>query len=139
MFRSKKLQIVSSLNKDFASYGFGGGSSSGIGRKAFQPAGLQFGKSKIFRTNFSTESDEKAQITQREPFEVDLKAGKKYFFCTCGRTKNGPFCDGSHRQTKKFIPKMFEVKEDDKYWLCGCKRSQDAPFCDGSHAAVVFE
>ena len=28
---------------------------------------------------------------------VDLEAGTEYWWCACGRSKNQPFCDGTHR------------------------------------------
>ena len=29
---------------------------------------------------------------------VELKAGKKYSFCSCGHSNNLPFCDNTHRK-----------------------------------------
>ena len=29
--------------------------------------------------------------------EVEVKAGKKYSFCTCGQSKVKPYCDNSHK------------------------------------------
>ena len=72
------------------------------------------------------------EIAATEPIEVELCAGKKYFFCTCGKSAKQPFCDGSHKGTE-FTPHAFEVKETGKCWLCRCKRTGDAPYCDGSH------
>ena len=42
---------------------------------------------------------EKPIVAAREPFKVDVEAGKAYFWCACGRSKNQPFCDGSHKGT----------------------------------------
>ena len=36
---------------------------------------------------------------QKEPYKVSVEAGKKYFWCACGRSKKQPFCDGSHGGT----------------------------------------
>ena len=30
--------------------------------------------------------------------KVKLKAGEKCSFCTCGKSKNLPYCDDSHRK-----------------------------------------
>ena len=70
-------------------------------------------------------------IAQKKPFIVELQAGD-YGFCTCGRSKEQPFCDGSHQGTG-FTPMKFTLEEGRKVGLCGCKHSNNLPFCDGSH------
>jgi hypothetical protein len=37
-----------------------------------------------------------ATIAQKKPVKVLLKQGETYYYCTCGKSKNQPFCDGSH-------------------------------------------
>ena len=64
---------------------------------------------------------------------IKLEAGKKYYYCTCGKSNDGVFCNGSHKGTT-FTPKEFTVNETKEYGLCGCKKTANAPFCDGSHA-----
>lgn len=78
---------------------------------------------------------EQPEIAATEPAEVELTAGKKYFFCTCGKSAKQPFCDGSHKGTS-FQPQAFEVRENSKCWLCQCKRTGNAPYCDGSHKEI---
>ncbi len=34
-------------------------------------------------------------VAQKAPFAVEVKAGKTYFWCACGRSQKQPFCDGS--------------------------------------------
>ncbi len=70
-------------------------------------------------------------IAQKGPYEMELEAGE-YWFCSCGRSANQPFCDGSHQGTD-FQPLSFNVAEKSTLWLCGCKHSKNPPFCDGSH------
>lgn len=36
---------------------------------------------------------------QKEPYGVNVEAGKRYFWCACGRSSSQPFCDGSHQGT----------------------------------------
>jgi len=72
------------------------------------------------------------KIAQKEPFAVELEAGKKYYWCACGESKNQPFCDGSHKGSE-FKPTAFEAKKTGTAYLCGCKHSDNAAFCDGSH------
>ncbi len=71
-------------------------------------------------------------VADNKPIAVELSAGKKYYFCTCGRSNNQPFCDGSHQGTT-FTPKVFSVKKDEKAYLCACKHTSNSPFCDGTH------
>ncbi|WP_371372663.1 glutamate synthase-related protein [Thalassotalea aquiviva] len=66
------------------------------------------------------------------PKKVHLEQGKEYYFCTCGRSANQPFCDGSHAGTD-FKPKPFRAKETADAYLCQCKHTGNSPFCDGSH------
>lgn len=71
-------------------------------------------------------------VASNKPIKVELKANQEYYFCTCGRSKNQPFCDGSHAGTD-FKPKAFTAEESGDSYLCQCKHSQNLPFCDGSH------
>lgn len=71
-------------------------------------------------------------IAQKGPYQVELEAGKAYFWCTCGRSTRQPFCDGSHKDTG-LQPMRFVPEASGTVNLCGCKQSDDMPFCDGSH------
>ena len=71
------------------------------------------------------------QMPQREPYGVVLQPGS-YWWCSCGRSRNQPFCDGSH-QGSSFSPVSFTIDKPVRVWLCGCKRSATPPFCDGTH------
>lgn len=71
-------------------------------------------------------------IADNKPKAVELKAGEDYYFCTCGRSKNQPFCDGSHKGTE-FTPKAFTAGKDEEAYLCQCKYTANTPFCDGTH------
>ncbi len=79
-------------------------------------------------------SDELPVIAATSPAVLELEAGK-YFWCACGRSKNQPFCDGSHKETS-FRPIKFEIEEKKKVALCRCKRSKNKPFCDGTHKTL---
>ena len=70
-------------------------------------------------------------IAQKAPYELELEPGT-YYWCACGRSKNQPFCDGSHEGTG-FEPKEFTITEKQTVSLCGCKWTADPPFCDGAH------
>jgi len=74
------------------------------------------------------------KITQKAPYVLDLEPGT-YYWCSCGKSNNQPFCDGSHKGSE-FAPKKVEIKEKKKVALCGCKHSKNGAFCDGSHAKL---
>lgn len=76
--------------------------------------------------------DRQAHIAQKAPYAVEVEAGKKYFWCACGLSKNQPFCDGSHKGTP-FLPVEFVAEKSEKVWFCGCKHTAAAPLCDGTH------
>jgi CDGSH-type Zn-finger protein len=71
------------------------------------------------------------EIPQKSPYVRDEQPGKKAW-CACGRSKNQPFCDGSHKGTG-FSPIVVELTEAKKVAWCGCKHSSTKPYCDGSH------
>ena len=71
-------------------------------------------------------------IAAVSPKKVTLKKGDEYYFCTCGRSQNQPYCDGSHAGTG-FKPKPFSAEQDGDAYLCQCKHTANMPFCDGSH------
>ncbi len=80
--------------------------------------------------------DPNPKIVQKTPFVVDEKAGK-YAWCSCGKSENQPYCDGSHKADGLFRPMTIEIPEDKKVAWCGCKHTNNQPFCDGSHKDLV--
>ncbi|MDX8412726.1 MAG: CDGSH iron-sulfur domain-containing protein [Mariprofundales bacterium] len=62
---------------------------------------------------------------------MELEPGT-YYWCSCGKSANQPFCDGAHKGSK-FTPQPFEITETKSVALCQCKRSKNPPFCDGAH------
>jgi CDGSH-type Zn-finger protein len=74
------------------------------------------------------------KIAQKAPFVMDMEPGK-YAWCSCGLSKNQPFCDGSHKGTG-FTPVIVDIEEPKKVAWCGCKHTQNPPFCDGSHTKL---
>ena len=40
------------------------------------------------------EDSEKVLCAERKSIAVDVEEGKTYYWCTCGRSKSQPFCDG---------------------------------------------
>ncbi len=74
------------------------------------------------------------EIPQKSPMMETLEPGT-YFWCACGKSADGKFCDGSHQGTG-FAPVKFEIEETKTVALCGCKHTANQPFCDGSHAGL---
>lgn len=72
---------------------------------------------------------------QNAPYAVDVEQGKTYYWCACGRSKNQPFCDGSHQGTD-FEPTAFAAGKTETVYLCGCKKTGKPPFCDGTHNSL---
>jgi len=72
---------------------------------------------------------------QKAPYPVEVEQGKTYYWCACGRSKNQPFCDGSHKVTD-FTPVAYKAEKSEKVYFCGCKKSANKPLCDGTHKSL---
>jgi CDGSH iron-sulfur domain-containing protein 3 len=73
-------------------------------------------------------------IADTKPVVLELEADI-YYWCSCGRSANQPFCNGAHKDTG-FAPMKFEVAEKRSIALCNCKHTGNAPYCDGSHSKL---
>lgn len=71
------------------------------------------------------------KIAAKHPVSKALEPGV-YFWCACGKSKNQPFCDGSHMGSG-ITPVQFRIDSTKDVWLCQCKHSGNKPFCDGTH------
>ena len=72
-------------------------------------------------------------VADNKPVKVTLSKGQEYHFCTCGRSKSQPFCDGSHVGTS-FNPKVIVSKEDGDAYLC----ASGLPVSNYTHAADMI-
>ena len=72
---------------------------------------------------------------RRKPCLVEVQAGKTYHWCSCGRSKKQPFCDGSHKDTD-FEPVAWKADETGDKLFCACKHTRSQPFCDGAHNSL---
>jgi CDGSH iron-sulfur domain-containing protein 3 len=75
-------------------------------------------------------------IAQKAPYPVAVEAGKDYWWCACGQSKNQPFCDGSHKAAGEFTPVKYTAAESKTVYFCGCKASAGRPLCDGTHKSL---
>lgn len=77
---------------------------------------------------------EKPIIAGKNPQPMEMEPGD-YYWCSCGKSKNQPFCDGSHQGTG-MQPTPVHLKEKKQVYWCMCKQTKNKPFCDGSHNAI---
>ena len=69
-----------------------------------------------------------------KPLVQKVEPGE-YWWCACGRSKEQPFCDGSHKGTG-LGPKKVDVAEAGTVAWCMCKHTGDSPYCDGTHSRL---
>ena len=74
-------------------------------------------------------------VADKRPEVLELEPGKTYWWCACGRSKEQPWCDGSHKGTD-IEPIEFTVEDRKNYALCKCKKTGKSPFCDGAHSSL---
>ncbi|WP_144391968.1 CDGSH iron-sulfur domain-containing protein [Pleionea sediminis] len=67
-----------------------------------------------------------------QPYAFEVEKDKVYFWCACGRSKNQPFCDGSHKGTG-ISPLKYVATATRRVFFCGCKKTSNSPLCDGTH------
>lgn len=76
-----------------------------------------------------------AVVASRKPFYKELKAGRAYAWCACGRSRRQPFCDGKSHEGTGFEPVQYTCRvEGEEVLFCGCKQTGTPPFCDGAHS-----
>lgn len=66
--------------------------------------------------------------------KIEMEPGT-YLWCACGRSKNQPFCDSSHRGTA-FLPVRVDIEKKQVVKWCSCKQTKSPPYCDHSHRAL---
>ncbi|KAI8868947.1 hypothetical protein GQ42DRAFT_107836, partial [Ramicandelaber brevisporus] len=75
------------------------------------------------------------------PYHVrGLEPGKTKLWCTCGLSKESPWCDRKSHAGTGFKPLKWKIPgtlKDGKpvsgYSICGCKYTTAPPLCDGLH------
>lgn len=74
-------------------------------------------------------------IAGKEAMKVQVEGGKTYMWCSCGRSSNQPWCDGSHKGTV-FEPVPYTARRTRQIQLCSCKLTKKGPFCDAAHTKL---
>ncbi len=64
------------------------------------------------------------------------QVSKSVAYCRCTRSKNLPFCDGSHAVTN-VQPFVLELEHPETIAICRCWKSKEHPYCDGTHGRLV--
>ena len=52
-----------------------------------------------------------------KPIPHDVEKDKGYFWCSCGKSKNQPFCDGSHAGSE-FTPLKYVAEKTETKYFC---------------------
>ncbi len=81
---------------------------------------------------------EKPIVAAKSPKGVEVEKGETYYWCRCGRSRDQPFCDGSHKGTG-ITPLEWTAEDDEEVYFCRCKGTSDQPRCDGTHAKLDVE
>ena len=79
--------------------------------------------------------------TTTGPVKLTLEADASKWLCTCGSSKNYPYCDGSHKSVPgDFKPRELknDTAEAKDFYVCSCGHTKNpAGTCDGSHRKVA--
>ena len=82
------------------------------------------------------------KIPQKSSYKIEVEAGKKYSWCSCGLSAQQPFCDGAHKAFKNpdgtsIMKSVSYIAQENKIVsFCGCKHSKNGVLCDGSHSSL---
>lgn len=78
---------------------------------------------------------EKPVVASKKPAVMKIEAGE-YWWCSCGKSMDQPFCDGSHKGSS-FTPQKVVIEESRNVAFCNCKHSANGAMCDGSHSSLA--
>ena len=62
-------------------------------------------------------------------YVVKVEKDKNYSWCSCGMSKNQPFCDSTDESCEtKAVEYSSDINKD--VYFCGCKETASSPICD---------
>jgi len=76
-------------------------------------------------------------------YKVSCEQGQVYHFCTCGESRNQPWCEdggsGACSVNPKFHSMLYQPRYSGTKYLCGCKKSPQVLWCNGSCALLYAD
>ena len=74
-------------------------------------------------------------MTENSPKAIDVEEGKVYAWCSCGKSKTMPLCDGTHKDLEgDHKPVIYKAEKTETVYFCMCGKTKSAPKCDGTHS-----
>ena len=70
---------------------------------------------------------ENPATSQKNPYKIIVKKDKIYFWCASGLSQKQPFCDGAHKEERKFKSIKYLAEENKEVFFCGCKMTKHPP------------
>jgi CDGSH-type Zn-finger protein len=71
-------------------------------------------------------------MKKNEPFAL-TGIKEKTYICRCGKSKNLPYCDGTHKELPGEITPLVLEPSAEIIYICQCGKSKNFPYCDGTH------
>ena len=65
----------------------------------------------------------KFDMEKYEPIAHDVEEGQNYFWCSCGKSKKQPFCDGSHVGSE-FQPLKYTAEKNETKNTIHCSKKR---------------
>ena len=109
-----------------------------ITQRIFSVTRLFYGKVNLLHVENKLILNIGITMNEFKPIACEVEEDKNYFWCSCGKSKKQPFCDGSHVGTD-FSPVKYTAEKNETKFFCTCKQTQNKPFCDGSHNSLNFK
>eukprot|EP01013_Petalomonas_cantuscygni_P024857 TRINITY_DN46584_c0_g1_i1.p1 TRINITY_DN46584_c0_g1~~TRINITY_DN46584_c0_g1_i1.p1 ORF type:complete len:267 (-),score=30.20 TRINITY_DN46584_c0_g1_i1:240-1040(-) len=82
------------------------------------------------------------RMNRRRPHKVTHDPAIQRWWCSCGFSRDQPWCDGSHEVANavfqtSFQPLPWQPEKEGVSGMCLCRRTRAPPRCDGEHKCLV--